>query len=45
MVVFDGSASRDPDGGLLRYRLDFGDGSGAELVNPTKTYDRGASIR
>jgi large repetitive protein len=42
VVVFDGSASRDPDGGLLRYRWEFGDGSGAELVNPTKTYDRGA---
>jgi PKD repeat protein len=26
----------------LRYRWDFGDGDGADLVNPTKTYDTGA---
>lgn len=41
ILVLDGSKSEDPDGGVLKYAWDFGDGTGSDIVNPTKTYRRG----
>jgi PKD repeat protein len=39
-VVFDGSASSDPDGEVVRYDWDFGDGNTAMDAgpNPSNTY-------
>lgn len=39
-ILFDGSASINPDGGLLDYAWDFGDGSGSNLINPSKVYEQ-----
>ena len=43
ILVLDGSKSYDPDGGVLKYAWDFGDGTGSDIVNPTKEYRRGGS--
>ncbi|HLL82763.1 MAG TPA: PKD domain-containing protein, partial [Longimicrobium sp.] len=40
-VIFNAGKSRDPEQGLLKYRWEFGDGSGAEGQSPTKVYQRG----
>ncbi|MCE1189774.1 MAG: PKD domain-containing protein, partial [Ignavibacteria bacterium] len=42
-VRFDGSASKDPEGGSLKYTWDLGDSVVAEGVNPTKIYKRGGT--
>ncbi|MFC1715606.1 PKD domain-containing protein [Candidatus Poribacteria bacterium] len=41
VVLFDGGGSTDPDGGLLKYYWDFGDGTTDENMNPTKIYKSG----
>lgn len=43
VVIFDGVASVDPEGGRLKYHWDFGDHTEADGVNPTKIYDRGGT--
>jgi len=41
VILFDGSSSVDPERGLMKYHWDFGDGTTAEGVNPTKIYNKG----
>lgn len=41
VVVLDGGQSTDPEGGVLEYHWDFGDGTGSDIVNPTKVYRKG----
>ncbi len=44
-VLFSGGASHDPEGGLLKYRWDFGDGTGAEGLNPTRIFKKSGTYQ
>ncbi|WP_175483123.1 PKD domain-containing protein [Salinihabitans flavidus] len=44
-ILFDASGSVDPDGDLLRYGWDFGDGTQSDIVNPLKTYEQPGSYQ
>ncbi len=41
VIIFNGARSSDPEGGVLKFNWDFGDGTSAEGVNATKTYTIG----
>lgn len=43
--AFDGSASVDPDGQIVSYAWDFGDGTGAAGRTPTHTYQTAGRYR
>ncbi|RPI00306.1 MAG: PKD domain-containing protein, partial [Calditrichaeota bacterium] len=38
VILFNAGNSKDPENGLLKYLWDFGDGTTAEGMNPTKIY-------
>ncbi|MDN2579020.1 PKD domain-containing protein [Aquibium sp. ELW1220] len=45
LVRFDGSGSRDPDGSILAYRWDFGDGTTAEGLGVDHVYHVAGTYR
>lgn len=45
LVVFNGGESRDAEKGLLKYFWDFGDGTTADGINPTKIYKIGGTYQ
>ena len=40
VIIFNAGHSKDPEKGLLKYNWDFGDGTHAEGLNPTKIYKK-----
>lgn len=44
-IVFDGRRSRDPDGEIVSYRWDFGDGTGAETARAEHSYPTPGTYR
>lgn len=40
VIIFNAGNSKDPENGLLKYLWDFGDGTTAEGLNPTKIYKK-----
>jgi len=41
VVIFNGAASIDPEGGTMNYEWNFGDGTSKTGINPTKTFFSG----
>lgn len=45
VVLFNGSGSRDPESGKLKYHWDLGEGATASDMNPTKVYSKGGTYQ
>lgn len=45
IVDFDAAPSRDPDGGALSYRWEFGDGASSDEAAPSHDYAKGGAFR
>jgi PKD repeat protein len=45
VVLFSAARSRDPEGGLLRFHWDFGDGTDSDSLNPTKIFKKSGSYQ
>ena len=43
--IFTGANSYDLEGGVLKYRWNFGDGTTSDLMNPIQTYQKGGDYQ